>query len=72
MGFIVGVFLVDLLINIYSNNDSQPEFACSKLAIATLGQGVKYVQSKQSRHQSDVIDHIPHLVLVFLLLNLNM
>ena len=44
-------------------------FACSKLTVETLEQGLKYVQS-------DVFmvnfEHISHLVLVFLLLTLNM
>ena len=51
----------------YTWNISEPEnllkhenfrwaFACSKLAIETLKQGMKYVQSYELRHQNDVND----------------
>ena len=59
--------------------------ACSKLTIEALEQGVKYVQSSQSRQQNDAKDqwhssgvlivnfeHISHLDLEFLLLIWNM
>ena len=57
------------------------EFSCSNLTIKTLEQGVKYVQSQQEIHPKDSwrrssafivnLEHISHLVLVFLLLTLN-
>ena len=45
---------------------------CSKLAIETLEQGVKYVQSYWNRSGVFIgnFEHDPHLVLVFLLLTL--
>ena len=46
---------------------AQLKFTCSNLTIETLGKGVKYVQSKQKKHQNDVND----VVMVFLLLTLN-
>ena len=46
---------------------TQPAITCSKLTIETLEQGVKYVQSYQKKHQSDIIG----VVLVSLLLTLN-
>ena len=61
---------------------TQSAFTCSTLTIKTLEQGVKYVQSSQKRHRNDAwrrsgvfivnVEHILHLVLVFLLLTLNM
>ena len=46
---------------------TQLKFTCSNLTIETPGKGVKYVQSKQKKHQNDVND----VVMVFLLLTLN-
>ena len=56
---------------------TQPTITRSKIPLETLEQGVKYVQSQQQRHQNDAIgfivniEHISHLVLVFLLVTLN-
>ena len=47
-------------------NFSQPAFICSKLAIETLAQDVKYIQSYQTTH----IEHIAYFVLLLLLLTL--
>ena len=38
-------------------------FTCSKSAIETLEKGVKYVQSKQLKHQNEVIDFVNILLL---------
>ena len=61
---------------------TQPALSCSKFTIEMLDQGVKYVQSQQYRHHKDAscsfgvcsvnIEHVSHVVLVFLLLTLNM
>ena len=55
--------------NLYSPSTTQPAFTYSKLTVETLEQGVKYVQSKQERHQKDVWRHL--VLLVSLLLTLN-
>ena len=51
---------------------TQPAFTCLKLTTETLEEGVKYVQS-WCRSGVFIInfEHISHLVLVFLLLNLS-
>ena len=55
--------------NLYCPSTTQPAFTYSKLTVETLEQGVKYVQSKQERHQKDVWRH--RVLLVSLLLTLN-
>ena len=66
-----------------AENTTQPVFTCSKLIIETLEQGVKYVpkliiktpERRQLRRSGVFIvnfEHIPHLVLMFPSLTLNM
>ena len=66
-----------------AENTTQPVFTCSKLTIKTLEQSVKYVpkliiktperrQLRLSRVFIVNFEHIPHLVLMFPLLTLNM
>ena len=66
-----------------AENTTQPVFTCSKLTIETLEQGVKYVpkliiktpERRQLRRSGVFIvnfEHIPHLVLMFPSLTLNM
>ena len=62
----------DISIFSYLISISQAAFACSKLTIETLEQGVKYVQRLRSGIFIVNFEHISHLVLVFLLLTLNM
>ena len=52
---------------------AQPVITCSKLTIETLEQGVKYVQCHWRRSGVFIgnLEHISHLVLVFLLLTLS-
>ena len=61
------LILVVTILTKYTWNISEPEnllkhenfqwaFAFSKLAIETLKQGMKYVQSYELRHQNDVND----------------
>ena len=50
-----------------------PAFTCSKLAIETLEQGLKYVRRQCCSGVFIVkLEHISHHTLVFLLLTLNM
>ena len=56
---------------------TQSAFTCSKLAIQTLEQGVKYgvtIKIPERRQAVFIVnfEHISHLVLVFVLLTLNM
>ena len=66
-------FLCKVVYNSKMTKPTLPAFTCSKVAIETLEQGLKYVRRQCCSGVFIVkLEHISHHTLVFLLLTLNM